>query len=341
MRSIAQRHPMAVFLAIAYIAGAAIFALPLLATTGLGIIDLELPGVAPFVLLSAISLAGAAFVTTALAEGRDGVRSLRRRVFHFRVNPGWYALALVILPGAALATAVVFAGVEPVVKLVTSPGIVIGAVLGSVVAFVLVNLWEEAAWTGFALERLQPRLRADRRKRGHDVAPGPDPPAARVHRGWRDRWSRGSGAGPVLPRCAVHPPDPRPHHPDLALQPDRPQRADRRSGPRRSRDRDRQHLIPVLAPTVDPVFVFAGFAVLATVVLIATRGRLGLAPGASVERIHGGGRHGVMTSTRGPLESHKPGCSAEQPGFDVVRGSTRTSRPGSRGAPGTRADRAW
>ena len=149
---------MAVFLAIAYIAGAAIFALPLLATTGLGIIDLELPGVAPFVLLSAISLAGGAFVATALAEGREGVRSLRRRVFHFRVNPGWYALALVLLPGAALATAVVFAGVEPVVKLVTSPDVVIGAILGAIVAFVLVNLWEEAAWTGFALERLQPRL---------------------------------------------------------------------------------------------------------------------------------------------------------------------------------------
>ena len=103
-------------------------------------------------------MSGAAFITTALAEGRDGVRGLRRRVFHFRVNPGWYALALVLLPGAALATAVVIAGVEPLVKLVTSPDVVIGGVLAAVVAFALVNLWEEAGWTGFALERLQPRL---------------------------------------------------------------------------------------------------------------------------------------------------------------------------------------
>jgi hypothetical protein len=65
MRSIAHRHPMAVFLTIAYVASAAIFALPFLATTGIGVIDLDLPGIAPFVLLSAISLAGAAFVTTA------------------------------------------------------------------------------------------------------------------------------------------------------------------------------------------------------------------------------------------------------------------------------------
>ncbi len=45
--------------------------------------------------------------------------------------------------------------------------------------------------------------------------------------------------------------------------------------------------IPVLAPTVDPVFVFAGFAVLAAVVLVATRGRLGLAPTESATRSPG------------------------------------------------------
>ena len=34
-------------------------------------------------------------------------------------------------------------------------------------------------------------------------------------------------------------------------------------------------LIPVVAPAVDPVWVYAGFAVLAAVILVATRGRLG------------------------------------------------------------------
>ena len=34
-----------------------------------------------------LSLVAAAFVTTALADGRDGVRELRRRVFRFRVSP--------------------------------------------------------------------------------------------------------------------------------------------------------------------------------------------------------------------------------------------------------------
>jgi len=34
-------------------------------------------------------------------------------------------------------------------------------------------------------------------------------------------------------------------------------------------------LIPVVAPAVDPVWVYAGFAAVAAVILVATRGRLG------------------------------------------------------------------
>jgi membrane protease YdiL (CAAX protease family) len=276
MRSIAHRHPMAVFLTIAYVASAAIFALPFLATTGIGVIDLDLPGIAPFVLLSAISLAGAAFVTTALAEGRDGVQGLRRRVFHFRVNPGWYLVALVLLPGAALLTAVALAGFEPLVKLVTSPDVVIGAVIGAVVAFVLVNWWEEAAWTGFALERLQPRL---------------GPIGASVVTTWLQALvhlplvfiaggvTEGRVAPDQIPFYLVA----------LFVLPISVRfvltwlyNATGRSVPIVGLAHAGLGIaagsgfIPVLAPTVDPVWVFAGFAILAAVVLVATRGRLGL-----------------------------------------------------------------
>jgi membrane protease YdiL (CAAX protease family) len=278
MHSIAQRHPMAVFLTIAYVASAAIFAVPFLATTGIGVIDLDLPGVAPFILLSAISLAGAAFITTALAEGRDGVRGLRRRVFHFRVNPGWYPVALVLLPGAAILTAVALAGFDPLVKLVTSPDVVIGVVIGAVVAFVLVNWWEEAAWTGFALERLQPRLGpigasvvttwlqalvhlplvfiaggvtegrvAPEQVPFYLVALFVLPISVRLVLTWLY-----NSTGRSVPIVGLA-------HAGLGIAAG--------SG-----------FIPVLAPAVDPVWVFAGFAILAAVVLVATRGRLGLEP---------------------------------------------------------------
>ena len=133
MRSIARRHPLAVFLAIAYGASAAIFAVPLLSLAGIGVIDLDLPGVAPFVLLDTFALAGAAFVTTALAEGRSGVRELRRRVFNFRVNPGWYALAILLLPVAAMATAIVIGGVDVLAAIAGDPVAVLATIaVGSV-----------------------------------------------------------------------------------------------------------------------------------------------------------------------------------------------------------------
>ena len=129
MRSIARRHPLAVFLTIAYGATAAIFALPLLSMAGIGVINLDLPGVTPFILLDAVVLAAAAFVTTALAEGRSGVRELRRRVFNFRVNPGWYALAILLLPVTAMATAIVVGGTGVLAAIVGDPVTVLATIV--------------------------------------------------------------------------------------------------------------------------------------------------------------------------------------------------------------------
>jgi uncharacterized protein len=159
MRSFARTHPVSAFLAMTYLIGAAVFALPLLSNTGIGLIDLDLPGVAPFVLLSALSLVASAFVTTAMADGRPGVRELRSRVFRFRVNPAWYAVALVGLPSIAVATASIATMGNPIAAIVGHPDVVLMTVVaGAVVAFLLVNWWEEAGWTGFAFERLQPRI---------------------------------------------------------------------------------------------------------------------------------------------------------------------------------------
>ncbi|MEZ0239196.1 MAG: CPBP family glutamic-type intramembrane protease [Chloroflexota bacterium] len=159
MRSAARRHPLTTYLVLVYAATVAVFALPFLSNSGLGIIDLDLPGVAPFVLLLAIWLAVAAFITAALTDGRDGVRELRRRVFNLRVHPGWYVLALFLLPATALATAVALSGPGPIGELLGKPDLLLtGVVLAALVAFLLVNWWEEAGWTGFVLDRLQPRI---------------------------------------------------------------------------------------------------------------------------------------------------------------------------------------
>ena len=278
MRSFAHRHPIRTFLAIVYTATAAIFAIPFLSSAGIGAIGLELPGIAPFILLSALSLVGAAFVTTALADGRPGVRALRRRVFNFRVSPGWYVLAIVALPGAALATAFVISGVAPLAALASNPALLVEVAIGALVAFALVNWWEEAAWTGFALDRLQDSsgpIRASVATTWMQatlhlplvfIAGGVTdgrvaaeaipfylaalyilPIPVRMTLTWLYNAS-----GRSVPIVGLY-------HAGLGVA----------SG---------VAFLPVLAPSVDPVWVYAGFAALAAVVLIATRGRLGLPP---------------------------------------------------------------
>ena len=281
MKSLARRHPVATFLTFAYLATAAIFATPLLSNAGIGLIDLDLPGAAPFILLSTISLAVAAFVTTALADGRAGVRNLRRRTFNFRVHPGWYVAALVLLPAAALATAVAVAGLHPVVELISRPDLAITVLIGAVVAFLLVNWWEETAWTGFALERLQPRVGpirasivttwmqaalhlplvfiADGVTDGR-VAPEQIPfylvalfilpIPVRMAITWIYNTT-----GRSLPIVGIF-------HAGLGVA----------TG---------SDFIPVLAPGMDAIWVYAGFAALAGIILLATRGRLGFSGGAA------------------------------------------------------------
>ena len=285
MRTLARNHPLAFFLAIAYAASAAIFAIPLLSTAGIGVIGLDLPGVAPFVLLDAFALAGAAFLTTALAEGWSGVRDLRRRVFNFRVNAVWYPVAVFLLPAAALATAVVVGGVDVLSSIAGSaPEVVLVIVAGSLLAFALVNWWEEAAWSGFALERLQPRLGpigasvvttwlqalvhlplvfiaggvTDGRVPAelvpfYLVALFVLPIPVRIALTWLYNAS-----GRTVPIVGLA-------HAGLGVA----------SG---------SAFLPVFAPGVDPVWVYAGFAVVAIVILAVTRGRLGFGPAATTAR---------------------------------------------------------
>jgi len=283
MRSIARQHPLAVFLALAYGAAALIFALPLVSTAGIGLVPIDLPGAAPFILLAAISLGVIAFVATALAEGRDGVRELRSRTFRFRVKPIWYVLAISLLPVAGLIAVTVMAGIAPIATLVSSPGILVSLLIGAVVAFALVNWWEETAWTGFALERLQPRIGpiaasvvttwlqalyhvplvfiaggvTDGRVSAEQipfylVALFVLPIAVRMVLTWMYNAS-----GRSVPIAGLY-------HAGLGVA----------TG---------TAFIPVLAPGIDPVVVYAGFAVLAAITLVATRGRLGYVSEASRE----------------------------------------------------------
>ena len=288
MKTLARRNPLTFFLAVTYIATIVIFTVPLLSNAGIGVIDLDLPGAAPFILLSTIALAAAAFVTTALADGRPGVRDLRSRTFRFRVNPGWYVLAFLLLPAAGVATAVALGGLDAIGRLADADLLVSTLLVGGLSAFLLINWWEEVGWTGFALDRLQPRIGpvqasvvttwlqallhlplvfiADGVTDGR-VAPDQVPfylvalfvlpISVRIVLTWIYNTT-----GRSLPLVGLY-------HAGLGVT----------TG---------SAFVPVLAPGVDAVWVYVAFAVIAVVLLAATRGRLGYsqadAPARTTER---------------------------------------------------------
>jgi membrane protease YdiL (CAAX protease family) len=149
---------MAAFFLFALAATALVFGLPLLSENGVGLVPVELPAIEPFVLVEAVALVLIALMVTRAADGSPGVRELRGRIFRFRVNPLWYLLALFLLPATALVTAILVSGPEVVGELMAQPGLLLAILVNAIGAFVLVNWWEEAAFTGFVLHRLQPRF---------------------------------------------------------------------------------------------------------------------------------------------------------------------------------------
>ena len=283
-----RRHPVAALLVAAYTLAVVIFAVPVLSTRGLGILPIELPGNEPFLLLITFSMVGVSFGITAITDGRDGVRELRRRAFRFLVSPAWYVTALVLLPLAALAVAVAIEGTEVVSALAAEPAIAVGWLVEIAVAYFLINLWEELTWSGFVLHRLQPRfgpLRATALTTWAHAAlhlpllfvlggVSDDPIAVEMYPFYLAAlfvfplgnrtvatwlYNRSGHSVPVAGLT----------HSSWNLA----------TG---------GAMLPALVPTAEPVFSYIGFAVVAVIVIAATRGRLGFRASAPAARSESG-----------------------------------------------------
>lgn len=147
-RALVARYPIASYLVVAFTVGWALLFPPAL----LGLQPIQL-----LVLPTAvIGLFGGAVLVTGLADGRAAVRELLRRVFRWRVHPGWYLLAAVGIPVIALSGASAVYGADPLRLLVAGPGLWITYLLG-LATLPVINLWEEAGWMGFVQARLQDR----------------------------------------------------------------------------------------------------------------------------------------------------------------------------------------
>ena len=157
MRSFIAGHPIASFLALFYGLGWLCFVPSLLGTEGFGILPADIP-LGPFRLLGIVFFAILPFVVTRIVDGPGSVRRLARQVWHVRVGPQWYMIALFGPPAALFIAAIIVKGTAPIEALARNiTSIPTDFLLGLVVLALLGNLWEETSWTGFVTVRLQAR----------------------------------------------------------------------------------------------------------------------------------------------------------------------------------------
>jgi membrane protease YdiL (CAAX protease family) len=158
VRSFITRHPIASFLALFYGLGWACFVPSLLGRQGFGIIPTDIP-VDPFRLLSIVFFALVPFAVTRIVDGPGSARRLFGQVRHVRVGLQWYLVALFGPPAALFVAAILLKGPAPIEALASNfASIPTAFVLGVVVLALLGNLWEETSWSAFVTARLQNRF---------------------------------------------------------------------------------------------------------------------------------------------------------------------------------------
>jgi uncharacterized protein len=153
--SLIARHPLAAFFAWFFTVGQAIAFLPVIARFAY---DTEV-NPAPFLIAAAFAgLLLPAFAITWIVDGPDGIRTLCKRTLTFSAPARWYAAVVVGVPAVSIAGIVAMSGWPAQVNgsaLLSAYGL--GLLLQLAVVFVTVNWAEEIAWMGFVQARLQGR----------------------------------------------------------------------------------------------------------------------------------------------------------------------------------------
>jgi len=160
LRGLVARYPLTSFFTLAFALSWIAWTPYVLSESGLGLEPIQFPeilgttqlaGVLPGAYLGPIA---AAFIVTALAEGRPGLRRWLGRFLKWRVNWRWYLTVLLGVPAVLTATGFVFADEWqlPTASLISM------YVAGLVLQMVTTGLAEEPGWRDFALPYMQPRF---------------------------------------------------------------------------------------------------------------------------------------------------------------------------------------
>jgi uncharacterized protein len=156
-----RRHPLLSFFVLANVMSWLAWLPYILSQNGLGVWDYRFPdvlgtsqlvGVLPGAYLGPIV---SALFVTAVADGRPGLRRWLGRMWRWRVRWHWYAVALLGVPAAMLATGFVFSGGQVHAPSMMAIAAYVPALL---MQMVTTGLAEEPGWRDFALPRMQRRF---------------------------------------------------------------------------------------------------------------------------------------------------------------------------------------
>lgn len=156
-----RRRPLLSFFVLANVMSWLAWVPYILSQNGLGVWSYRFPellgtsqvlGMLPGAYLGPI--ASALFVT-AVADGRPGLRRWVGRMWRWRVRWHWYAITLLGVPAAMLATGYAFSGGQVSTPSLMAVAVYVPALL---LQMVTTGLAEEPGWRDFALPRLQRRF---------------------------------------------------------------------------------------------------------------------------------------------------------------------------------------
>ncbi len=156
------RHPIAAFLVMLYAIAWGIFLPVVLQARGLLALPIDLTEGFTFdavtSLASILGVALPAFLVTVATSGKASVRDLLGRCLRWRVGIGWYLIALFGLLAVMVFAGIVLSDPAQLEVLTERWSLIFTLFLPEVLLpFLLIQIFEEAGWTGFMQHTLQER----------------------------------------------------------------------------------------------------------------------------------------------------------------------------------------
>jgi membrane protease YdiL (CAAX protease family) len=162
LRAFVQRNPLTSYFVLAFAGTWIVLLVPLLGGNGLGLLPYTLPDIAALLMFVLVSTffgpTLAAYVVTAISEGKEGVKQFLRRYWLWRVGVQWYLVAIFGFMVLFLISVTISQGLGPLLTLVEQWTLLFTSFLPTFLLFAVLGLFgEEPGWRGFALPRLQAR----------------------------------------------------------------------------------------------------------------------------------------------------------------------------------------